>query len=344
VSVHPSISSLGEGFSGSASPQDLETLFQLIYLYGTEPRADSVTFLSYQSRIKSVLSTRETSPSAAFSDTLTATLTRHAFRSRPLTVESLENLSLDDSFSFFKDRFDDFSDFTFYFVGAFNEADIESLIATYLASLPSTGRKETWRDTGIRPPVGVESRTVYKGIEPKSQVSIVFTGPVSWSVPQRRKLRLLQSVVDMQLREILREDLGGTYGVSVRAHLQSEPTEAFQFSISFGCAPERVEELTSSVMDEIRSLQKTPPDGSYLEKAREKVIRSFETGIRTNGYWLQSLMFYDDHDLDASLISVPPREFLNDITPDDLVMAAQMFMNLNRYVDVRLYPVAHDDN
>jgi zinc protease len=338
VSVQPFISSLTEGFSASASPEDLETMFQLIYLFGTAPQADSITFASSISRLQSFLSNRASSPAAAFTDTLSATLSQYNFRTRPLSPALLSEVSLDDGYSFYRDRFSDFSDFTFYLVGAFDVESITPYIETYIASLPAASRVETARDTGIRSPSDIQTRSVYKGIEPKSQVAIVFSGPAEWSLPERRRLFLLKSVVDMRLRELLREDLGGTYGVSVLASLDSRPIESYQFSISFGCSPERVEELTARVFAEVESLQQQPTDESYLQKARETSVRSFETGIRNNGYWLQSLVFYNNHDLDAKGISVNPQEALDDITPEQLVRTAKTYLNLKRYVQVRLFP------
>jgi len=44
VSVSPYIDAYFEGISGSSTPKDIESMFQLSYLYFTQPRKDSAMF------------------------------------------------------------------------------------------------------------------------------------------------------------------------------------------------------------------------------------------------------------------------------------------------------------
>lgn len=336
--IRPFVSNLEEGFSGSASPKDLETFFQLSYLYATAPRADSVIFSSFMGRITSMLSTLSANPQSAFGDTLNVTLSQHHHRSRPLSAEVLSEVELEAGFKFFKDRFADFSDFTFYLVGSFDPAVVRPLVETYWASLPSTGRVEVAVDDGKRTPPGVVKKTVYKGIEEQSQVALIFSGESDWSMEERRRLSLLKDVVDKRLREVLREDLGGTYGVSVLSNFQDQPYQGFQFSISFGCAPDRVDELVSNVWANIIDLQSNPPSEAHLHDAKESISRSWETGLKENGYWLNALQFYLERDLDVERILTNPAVQVGQITGADMVAAANKFLNPNRYVQVVLLP------
>ena len=338
VRLRPFVGSLEEGFSGSASPQDLETLFQLTYLYATAPRADSTVFASYIGRMNSMLSAMQASPQSAFGDTMTVTLNQYHHRTRPFSEEILSEVKLNDGFEFFKDRFADFSDFTFYLVGAFDLEMIRPLVETYLATLPSTHRVETFRDVGIRTPPGVIEKSVFKGVEPKSRVQIVFSGETEWSMEERRRMRMLQRVLDTRLREILREDMGGTYGVSVRGSLREDPYENFQFTISFGCAPDRVDELVASVWADIELLQSEPPDEDHMANAREASFRSWEVGLEENSYWLSTLQFYISRDMDPTRILINPADALEEVSGEDIMRAAQKYLNRDRYVRVTLYP------
>ena len=101
-----------------------------------------------------------------------------------MTAEMVDEMNLDKSLAFYKDRFADASDFTFVFVGSFSLDAMQPLVERYLASLPSLNRKETWKDTGIRPPTVVVQK-VEKGIEPQSRAAIVFTGPFTFDQPHR---------------------------------------------------------------------------------------------------------------------------------------------------------------
>ncbi|GMQ80689.1 MAG: insulinase family protein [Rhodothermia bacterium] len=338
VRVSPVLTSLSEGFSGSASPKDLETLFQLTHLYGTAPRADSVVFASYITRMSSFLETMKANPQIAFSDTLSTTMAQYHFRARPMSEEIIREVSLSESFDFYNDRFKDFSDFTFYFVGAFEIDDIKPFLTTYLASLPSTMRDETWVDTGIRTPSGVINKTVVKGVEPKSQVSIIFSGPADWSMDQRRKLGILSNVLRTRLREILREDLGGTYSVSVTGSMSDRPYESYRVTISFGMSPDRVDELIGEVFREIEALKTAPPDEDDIQKARESALREHEVGLRENGFWMNRLQFYLERGMDASAILEGPSAWIYDISGSDLQEVANRYLNTDRYVQVVLMP------
>ena len=208
VSVFPSIDDLSEGVSGSASQRDVDTMLQLVYLYFTQPRLDTSLVNTFLGRYKGVLANRSASPEAAFSDTLQVTLAQHSVREQPMSAATLDRIDPAKSFDFYKERFADASGFTFVFVGNFTIDSMKPLIAKWLGALPSTGRKETWRDTGIRPPTGVVQRVVKKGAEPKARTALIFTGPFEYNRQNRYYLSALAELLNIKLREALRENLG----------------------------------------------------------------------------------------------------------------------------------------
>src|SRR5262249_40145812 len=117
--VRADIGEMSEGLSGRALGRDLETMFQLIYLTFTQPRADPQAFGVMTSQLKAALANRQVQPDTAFEDTLTAALTQNNVRAKPLSPELVSQMNLDKSMAFYKDRFADASDFTFVFVGSF---------------------------------------------------------------------------------------------------------------------------------------------------------------------------------------------------------------------------------
>jgi zinc protease len=131
-----------------------------------------------------------------------------------MTPEMVDQMNLDKSLAFYKDRFSDASDFTFVFIGSFDLDTMKPLVTQYLAALPATHRKETWKDVGIKRPTGVIEKRVEKGLEPKSRAELVFSGAFPYTQEQRVAIRAMAEVLQIRLRESLREDLGGTYSVS----------------------------------------------------------------------------------------------------------------------------------
>ncbi|HEX9895924.1 MAG TPA: insulinase family protein, partial [Gemmatimonadales bacterium] len=269
VQVRPQVAALHEGLGGSASPRDLEVFFQLIYLTMTAPRADTAAFRAFQANARSAIANRSSNPESVFGDTLTAVLTQYHPRTRPITPGAVDSLDLGRAFAFYRDRFADASDFTFVLVGAFTVDAIRPLVERWLGGLPTLKRTERWRDLGIMAPRGVVERTIYKGVEPKSRTQLVFSGPFEYTRANRAAMRGLASVLDIRLREVLREALGGTYGVSVSGTPTRLPRQEYSFSIGFGSAPERVDELVKAVFAEIDSIRKNGPADRDLAKVVE---------------------------------------------------------------------------
>lgn len=337
VEVSPWIGPLEEGLAGKASPEDLETLFQLIYLYLTAPRQDSTAFRAYQAWIEGMLQNRSASPETAFRDTLQVTLAQHHFRARPWSEALLGEMDLEKSVRIFRERFADAADFTFFFVGSFSLEQIRPLVQRYLGGLPAAGRQELWRDVGMEPPRGIVEKGVYKGLEPKSQTQIVFTGPLVWDPQNLYQIQSLASALRIRLREVLREDLGETYGAGVSVSTAHYPREEYRLSVGFGCAPERAEELARVVFAQIDSLKAAGPDQGYVDKVKQMQRRQREVELQENGFWLEALQSAYVHGTDPRLI-FHYDELVEGLTPAVLQAAARNYFDRENYVRVVLYP------
>ena len=290
ASARPFISSFEEGVTGSGSPQDLETMFQLIYMTFTAPRADPEYFEVFNTRNRTSLQNRDASPAVAFNDAINRIMTQDALRSRPVTVETLDHTDLGGSLAFYQDRFEDASDFTFIFVGNIDLDVMRPLVERYLGGLPSTNRVETWRDLGERPPRGVIEEIVRKGLEPQSQTRLFFTGSIDYGDrSQRLGIAVMTSVLEARLREVLREELGGTYSVSVGSSFSWRPAGQYRLSISFGSDPERADELLAAVYEEVDRLKNSPPDEAEVNDVLEAQRRAWETNQESNSWWLSVL-------------------------------------------------------
>jgi zinc protease len=337
VSVNPAISSLTEGFTGNASPQDLETLFQLTYLYATVPRKDTSAFGALMSRMKASLQNRSASPEAVFADTVTVTMTQHHYRSRPMTPALLDELNLDKALAFYKDRFADAGDFTFFFVGSFTLDKIRPLVEQYLASLPAIGRHETWRDVGGTAPKGVVNKEVYRGIEPKSSVMMAFTGPFDWSHQNRYDLTSLIEMLNIRLREVLREEKSGTYGGRAQGSSVLYPRKEYGVSISWGCNPARAGELVKTVVGILDSLKMEKPAQEYIDKVKEIQRRNHEVNTKENRYWLSNLRFYYSHGEDPEEI-LSYGALVDKLSAAAMQEAAKKYFDMNNVVKVVLFP------
>ena len=338
VSVSTSITGSFERLSGQGSPQDLETLFQLIHLYATQPRADSSGFLSYMESNRTAVLNRQNSPSGAFFDTLRTALFMNHPRNRPRTEADFDDIDMQRAFEIYRERFSDMDDFMFIFVGTFDPDTLTVLAQTYLGTLPATDREETWRDVGLRTPEGTVIKTVIKGEEPQSRVNITFNGPFEASRETRYHMESLEMLLDILLFEELRETLGGVYYASVRATPQRRPVEWYRFAISFGCDPERAEELTLAVFDKIESIKRNGVPEDYVVRVQEQQRQSRITSLEQNGFWVSTLhsAYYRDS-LGSPIDILRYEELIDTLTSDDLQQAARQWLT-ERYVQVTLLP------
>ncbi len=339
ASATPFIGETSEGIQGAASPRDLEKALQLAHLYFTAPRIDSIAFGSIRERLHAALANQKASPQSAFQDTLALTMTQHHPRTLIVDTTMLADWSLDTSLDFYRDRFADADDFSFTFVGNIDLATLQPLVERYLGSLPPRDGDEAPRDHGVRPPERVVEKVVHKGVEPQARTQIAFTGPFDFTAVNRHLLRTLGDVLEIRLRDELREELGGTYGVSIGTDYAHAPWEHYGLVLQFGAAPESIDTLAVAALAEIRRLQQEGPSAELLARVQEMQRRELEESLRQNAYWLTNLSA-------RTLTGEPPisperqRALIDQLSVQSVQEAARVYLPLERYVRVSLLPAA----
>ncbi len=337
ASASPFIGELEEGLSGGSSRKDLETMFQLIYLRFTQPRADATAFNAQVAQMKPLLANQTAAPQFAFIETLFTTMYQNHVRRRLSTPAIIDEWNLDKSLAFYQDRFADASDFTFVFVGSFDLATIKPLVERYLGALPSIRRKETWKDVGVRMPAGVVEKRVEKGIEPKSQTAIVFSGPFKYDLTQSVAIRAMAEVLQTKLQETIREELGGTYSINVSPNYQKLPNPEYSITIEFGSDPQRSYELIKRILQEIEQFKTTGPTEKQLNDKKEALLREFETSSKQNNFLLSQLTLKYQYGEDpTSIWNIP--EYYRKLDAATIQQAAKTYLNTKSYVKVTLFP------
>jgi zinc protease len=335
--VRPDIDEMFEGLTGRALRRDLETMFQLIYLTFTQPRADDEAFRAAIGQLKAALANRQALPDAAFEDALNAAVTQNHLRAQPMSPEFVAQMSLEKSLKFYKERYADASDFTFVFVGSFDVPTIKPLVERYLGSLPALKRNETGRDVGIRPPSTVVEKDITRGSTPRSQVGVIFTGPFQNNEKNRVTIRTMANTLAGNLQRVLREDLGGTYGVSVMPEFTKKPAEEYRVTISFACDPARTQDLVKALFVVVDDFKTNGPSTGQIADAQAALRRDLETDSRQNGHLLNQLTFayqYDEPVPDPATL----RTIYDGLTAPLVRDAARTYLDTNRYVKVVLFP------
>jgi zinc protease len=337
VDVTPYISDITHGVRANASPRDFETALQLIYLYFTKPRKDADIWQGTISQTKALLANRGLDPGSVYQDTLSAVLSNNNFRGGATTVERLANATLDKSYNFYKDRFADASGFTFVLVGAFNPVLIKPLLETYLGALPSTNKKETFKNLKMHPAPGQITKTVYKGMDDKANVQMIYSGDYVFNEANNIQMDALEEVLNIKLIERLREQESGIYAPGIRASYNKNPEGRYTVTISFTCSAANVDKLIAATLDEINKIKQTGAQPADIQKFVAEEARSTQVQLKQNVAWLGYLAGASQNGQDPDEI-LSHVKYLDQITVQSTKETAVKYLNNNNLAKVILMP------
>ena len=338
ANAQPFVSTFEEGLSGGGSPEDLETVLQLAHLHVTAPRKDDEAFGALRQRYIAFLANRASNPDAVYSDSLSVTLSGYHPWSAPFTAEDMAQVDLDRALEFYRERFADVGDLTWVFVGTLDLDTLRPLVEQYVASLPSSGREETWRDPGIDTPEGPLHKVVHAGVDEKARTTLVMHGDFEWTRENRHVFNSLGEGLRIRLREVIREDMSGTYGVQVSTSTALIPSPDWTLTISFGADPQRLDELVAEVLRVLRELRESGLESSYVDKVKEQQRREYEEGLRQNGYWMGNLAFRERYGIDHRE-QLGTLDVIDGLTVDTVGQAAAKYLPVERVIRVDMMPV-----
>ncbi len=323
---------------GSASPQDLETLLQLIHLRMTTVREDENAFGAFQARLRESVRNRLSDPKAEFAELVSLTLSQHHPRTLPLTLEDVDALDMSASLDFFHQRFQNAYGFEFLFVGNVDPETFEAQLKTWVASLPAeeTEIKAAYLDTGF--PEYELRRDMYKGLEPVSQVQMIWTqDDFTWDYKSRHKMQSMIAALRIRLREVVREEQGGSYHVSAWSPVQHYPEPRAMVRIAFTCDPVRTEDLILSIESLLESFDTEALDESYALKVREGQLSRREQDLEENSFWTYVLPFYQWHQEDPAVL-LEFDAYVSDVSPGSILETATQFFATPHYAVFVLHP------
>lgn len=291
---------LHEGLSGSSTPKDLETLFQLTYLYFTDVRKDEKSFAQLMTTLETMLKNQALSPDAAFSDSLMSTLYCHNPRYATLKLEDLKKVNYDRILQIAKERTADASDFTFTIVGNFDEATIRPLIEQYIASLPAKGKKENWKKVSTYAKGNAENKFTRKMETPKANAYMYWYNLTTpYSLENAVAASAAGQVLEMIYLKKIREDAGAAYsaGATGMASLGGDTP----FTALVGICPMDPEksDMAIKIMEEEAKKLCTTVDADMLNKVKELMLKRADENAKTNSYWVSTINNLDEYGVDT---------------------------------------------
>ncbi|MFH2141558.1 MAG: insulinase family protein [Bacteroidota bacterium] len=315
------VGNLYDEISGSTRPQDFETAMQMIYAQFTSPVFTEEGFNVYLDQQKTWLENQKLDPEQALWDSISLITYDYNKRFEPLTIEKLKTVDYKQADIFYKQRFSDASNFTFLFVGNIDVEKFKTVIEKYIGGIPSENKAENWKDIGIRPHDGVITKTIVKEMKvPKTTFYLSYNNEYKYSLENDVKFMAIQDILDVRYTETIREEQGGTYGVSVYGDLYKFPYENLSMDIMFDTDPEKVDKLKAIIYDEINKLKASGPEQKYLDNFKKNKLKEIEEKMIQNNFWLSQIRYKDLYGF--SILGEDYKTIINNLTVEDIKKAA----------------------
>lgn len=293
VSVSLGIDETLQTVSGSSTPADFETMMQLLYLRFAQPNYNREAYNAISGRFAAVIAMMQKDPNKIMSDSLSMNMTGYHPRTFLLTPESLKVMKFEDINYIYETAFEDASAFTFFITGNIDEALAREMASLYIGSLPSAGLTKSYRNLGMNQPEGTVKKEIpIPMTTPKATVIINYSAKTPYNPYDNLALRVLNGVLDLVYTEQVREEQGGTYGVSVNAGSKKRPEERASLLIAFECDPERAEELKGIVHSELEAIAKKGPSATDLGKTVNNMLKTREEAVNHNSYWANTVQSF----------------------------------------------------
>lgn len=331
------IDNLTHGFEGYAASDELETLFQLIYLYLMQPNPDEASFNLVRKAAVEAAEQRGNDPTETFFRRVNERLHNGNFRYLPVPADELRRSEADDAEAFYRRLFSA-SGFTFVFAGDFDPATLERYMERYLASVTFNAEALN-ADLSVYEPIASEAdkETVRKGAEPKAIVQLLFAGETPYSPAAALETAVLGRIIDMVMRDSIREDSSGAYATQGYGVLSRQPFEQFLVAAAFFCDPQRADTLTARAVSELNRLADNPRFSEYLRNSLEIERTSLASADRTNSRWIERLILLEQGALTPADIAGRSAA-IDAVTSEKILLAAQTLMPSERLKIYTLLP------
>ena len=337
VGLYLNIGEYTDQLSGNSTVKDLETLFQLIYLKFTALNKDEKKFNQIMSLMETQLKNKDLMPESALSDSLQYIMGNYSWRNKPFNVEDLKQVNLDRIMEIAKERTANAANYTFTFVGNFDEATIRPLIEQYIASLPAKkGTKSNWVNYMEMPKGEVLCHFNKKMESPKEyEIVIWHNNDMPHTLENEVKTEILAECLSRVYLQKIREDAGAAY--STDAVGQTSMAGDRPITMVFAVCPvnPEYEEMALNIINEEMKNACTTIDATALTEAAEQMLKDYATNAKENWFWLSAIQEYLIHGYDGV---TSYEQIVKAQTPETIAAYARQLYNAGNKIELVMSP------
>ena len=319
-----------------STPKDIETMMQMQYLYFTAINKDEKQFQNLMTSLEMGLKNKSLDPQSVFSDSLSNTLYSHNPRFANIQVEDLKNINYDRILEIAKDRFKNAGQFTFVFVGNFDEQTLRPLIEQYVASLPATKQKaEDFKEILTLAKGEVVNNFKVKTESPKATAFEYWYADMPYTLENQVKIDAVGQILSMIYLKTIREEESAAYscGAAGGFNLSSHQAKA---ALQGYCPmnPDKQEIAVRLLHEGIANMQKAI-DADQLAKTKEYMLKQFDVDAKKNGYWINTITNYKDFGVD---FHTNYKKTVESLTVENVRDFLNKFMKSGNHVEVIMLP------
>ncbi len=332
------VNGYNHGMYGEASPRDLETLLQLVYLSFTSPRFDETDYNTYMTQMRAQVANMLANPDYIVQDAFKETVYGNNYREQMLSPEILDDVRFEQLRTVYDKLYTGANNFTFTFVGDVDPAVLKPLVERYIGSLPATKKTLDWADDGVAPVKGVTTNDFRAAmLQPKVSVWYNYSGDLDFTIENRLAMSFLEQVLTSRYRVSVREEKGGTYGVGVGSLTEYAPKNSYRLIIQFDTNEQMADELMEIIVADFRRLAAEGPKAEEMENIREYMLKEWTNSLEENGSWLTNLDRY--YSLGLDYVN-DYEEALRNLTAEDVRLMAGKVLKDNNLANVIMRPAA----
>ena len=287
--------------NGSSTPNDVETMLQLVYLYFTKINKDQENYDNLMKTQELVLKNKLLEPEAVYSDSLTLTLTNHNPRFAPVSVNDLPKVNYDRILQIAKEQTANAAGFTFNIIGNFDEATIRPLIEQYIASLPGNAKKVVKGKNVDDNYKGIVKNNFRRKMETPKAIAVMTWNnyDMKYSLENSIRASMAGQILSMIYIDKIREEASAAYSVSAQGGLMRDDFST-KGSLFVYCPmkPEKGDIAVKIMDEEVQNLAKTV-DNERLKKVKEYMLKAVDDQQKTNAYWLRQINRWRDWGVDT---------------------------------------------
>lgn len=329
VSLKVSLDDYVRRLSGNATPKDLKTYMEMIYMTFTGLTVTPDEFTAMQNLYKGVIQNQEQNPNFVFQKKVQEFLYSSPNK-QVFGVSDIEKANRENILSIIREQLANAAEFTFVFSGNFDEAELKALVEQYIATLPSVkGKKQELKhNPAVEIKSGNEEKEFSLKMEvPQGSAAVIISGKMPYSFKNRLMASMSAQIISARLLSEVREKEGAVYSIYTQGSQDRLSEVSVVYQTIFQVKPEKKDRALEIIRSEFENLAKETPV-EELDKVKEFMVKQITGDEQTNSYWCSMMA---GNELLPSEVCVKAEQVIQSITPKEISGYVNEVMKQNNY-------------